>query len=330
MCRTFILLLLLVTSPTFGVVLADEVVTVDSRGKESRRKGQIVDYKGNKLTLRTPSGRETKIPSTSIKRLDADWLPAHQQADQFYEVADYQQAVDSYRSAFRDEKRRWVKRQLLARVVQCQANTGREAEACRNFARLISDDPETVHFHAIPLTWQNEPTPPDVAALVTPWLNDSSNPATQLMAASWLLVTNQDAKRILKELARSDFKAVADLALAQYWRTELLTINESRLEFWKNHVDQMSIEMRGGSYYLLGVSYAKFDRWDDTSLAFLRLPTQYPDRVSLSVAALMRCGESMQKAARNEEAANCYRRLAALRVSDSVTAMATEKLRNSP
>jgi len=325
-CELLILLLLMFSNAG----QCDEVFTVDSRGKESSRKGQIVEYKGNALTLRSLSGRDTKIPSASIRRIEAEWLPDHQKADQFYEAGNYLQAVESYRAAFREEKRRWVQRRLLAKVVRCQTNTGREAEACKNFARLVSDDPDTVYFAAIPLTWQSKPTPPAVAQLVAPWLNDSSNPAKQLMSASWLMVTNQDAKRVLKELARNESVAVATLSLAQFWRTELVSLKEERIEFWKNHIVDMPPDLRAGSYYLLGLSYAKFDRWDDASLALLRLPTQFPDHVSLSVVALMKCGELMRKANRNEEAALCYQRLIELRVSDSVAAMATKELQSLP
>lgn len=327
--------LLLVLSLTMSLSLAtdtlsDEVLTVDSRGKELRRKGEIVDYKGDKLTLRSLSGRETKIPSASIKRVDAEWLPEHQEADQYYDVGDFERAGDLYRAAFRKEKRRWVQRRLLAKVVRCQANTGREAEACKNFARLVSDDPDTVYFSEIPLTWQTEPTPPVVAKLVAPWMNDTANPAKQLMAASWLSVMNQDAKRILKELARVESGAVAELALAQYWRSELMSLDESRLKFWEDRIEQMPLDLRAGSYYLLGLSYAKFDKRDDASLAFLRLPSQYPDQVALNVAALLKCGETMQKASRNDEAALCYRRLAELRVSEPVTTLALKRLNDLP
>jgi len=265
---------------------ADEVVTVSAEGKESVRSGTIRDLRGAELTLLI-DGRETTIPMSRVKQVDADWLPRHTKADKEYAAGEFEAALAGYREAFQQEKRAWVKRRLLSRVVLCYRNLGRYGEACRVFAILIQEDPDSTYFHTIPLQWQAKTCPADVRGVVEGWLAADSAPSLRMLAASWLLVDRpQLAIGIVRELARDDSGEISHLAVVQLLRSELLSLQESRLTFWVERVGDMPRSIRPGGYYLLGQAHARFRRIDDAVLAFLRVPILYAEQVDLAQRSL--------------------------------------------
>lgn len=322
MIRSFLGVLLL--SVVWSDLHADEVVTIDRRGKTRSRQGTIVDFKDRELTLLV-SGREVKIPAEAIQRVETNWLPSHTQADELFDRKQYEQALDLYRTAFGEDERRWVKRRVLARVICCQANTGRLAEACHNFSRLTTDDPHTNYFDVIPLAWNQQPPPAAVIKRVLPWLS-SDSASDQLMAASWLLKSSdhEAALRSLRTLGRAPWEPLAKLAVAQMWRDELPSIERNRLEWWEQHLNETPIELRAGSYYLLGLTYEKFDDTEQAELALMRLPIQYPHQRSMVNSALLRCGEIAHRSGRTGEAKRYYLQLA--QVDESSRELAQERI----
>ena len=285
---------------------ADEVLVKDKNGKTVTRKGEVVDFKNRILTLRVGS-REQTIPGRSIERIQSEWNADHLQADVAFERFLYEEALGLYRSAFRDEPRRWVKRKILSHVVFCQRNTGRTVEACKNFARLVADDPHTQYFDAIPLMWDDRSVSRDPIEQISAWLQASNPPAERLMAASWLLRSNQKiAVQALRELGRESWEPVAHLAIAQLCRLELRNMKPTRVAWWEQHVNSMSPELRAGGYFMLGRAYQLHGTVDQVALAFLRLPMQYPHQRALSNAALFQCAQSLQEAGRTDEAMHCY------------------------
>lgn len=288
---------------------ADEVMVVTRQGKVVRRTGTIVDYKGRELTLRV-AGRDTKISTETVRSINTERLAAHAQADERYLAEDYADALTLYRQAFRDEPRRWVKREVLADVVRCQQNLGRIAEACKNFTRLTADDPRTAYFSVAPLAWQAKASSQDVLSMVEPWISDSPRPDRQLLAASWMLNSSRRdlAVRTLRELGRNEFEPIAKLAVSQMWRAELTQLNPSRLAWWQQHLESMPRPLRAGSYYLLGQSLSQSGDADAAALAFLRLPMQYQDDV-LKNTALYECGVLLAKSGDQEGAKRCLQQL---------------------
>ena len=88
--RTLILRILVCLAS--GAVFADEVIEVVSQGNERRRTGEILDYRGGRLTMRS-RGREISIPSARIKRIDSEWTAPHQQGDVEFASRDYRAGV---------------------------------------------------------------------------------------------------------------------------------------------------------------------------------------------------------------------------------------------
>lgn len=310
-----------------GVVRGDELTVLDSKSQERSRKGTIVDIRGDKLTLRLPTGRESAIPLDRVVKLEASWSPLHSRADAKYEERDFDQAVTLYGKAYQQEDRDWVKRRILARVIWCYRNTNRYADACRIFARLATDDPDTPDFEAIPLAWPMKGCPNDVKAVVGKWLSPTESAAKRLMAASWLLVNNrQQATATLRELGKHPSEKVRSLAVCQLWRQELLSLQISRLEWWQQHLAEMPVELRGGAYYLLGKSLAKFNRDDEATLAFMRVPMLFTDDVSLSQRCLAESAAILSAQNRPQEAISVYQQSVELNPDSELGTQARDQL----
>lgn len=289
MVRSIVVLLSL-----FSFAAADEV-RVDNRGKEVKRSGTITDLRGEHLILKLGSGREVKVPLDNVKSYEATWSSSHLEADRKYEAGKFAEALNLYRKAFNEERRSWVKRRILERVVWCYRNTGRVAEACKIFDRIVRDDSLTPYFDSIPLQWELKQCPASVKTLVGNWLESGADPARRLMAASWLLVQNRNRSLgVLRELGKSESKQVSSLALAQLWRAEILTMQEARLAWWEEQLATTPVDLRSGHYFLLGQSFARFGRADDAVLAFTRVPMMYPDEVTLGQRALSKAVDILQ------------------------------------
>ena len=297
--RFLALLILMIAQST---LTGDELVVLDAKGQERNRKGTIVDIRGEKLTLELPTGRQSTIPLDRVVRLEADWSSLHSRADEKFAERDYKEAISLYGKAYQAEDRDWVKRRILARVVWCYRNTNQYADACRIFARLVTDDPDTPDFEAIPLTWPMKACPNNVRGVVGKWLRPTESAAKRLMAASWLLVNDrQEAISTLRELGKHPSQNVRSLAIGQLWRQELLTLKEPRLQWWQQHVAESPPRLRGGAYYLLGMSLAKFDRDDEATLAFLRVPILFSEDVSLSQRCLAEAASLLKEQGRPQE-----------------------------
>lgn len=294
-----------------ATLMGDEVLVIDSKGNERLRKGTIVDFRGETLTLELTTGNQVDIDSHSIKSIAAEWSQPQKEAEKQLAQRNFADALNHYRDAFKLEKRDWVKRQLRSRVVWCFRNTGRDADACRNFGRLVEEDPRTPYFDAIPLQWPTRRCPADVMKVVTPWMTPTSatdeSAVKQLIAASWLLVNDRTrAVTTLRDLGRNSSKLISSLAVAQLWRAELLTLQESRMTWWSEQLASTPIELRAGSHYLMGQSLARFKKYDDAVLSFLRVPTMYPDDLQLSQVCLSEAANILLKQGHQQEARTIY------------------------
>ncbi len=289
-------------------VLADEVIHVDSQGNQRRSTGEILDYRGGRLTMRT-RGREISIPSLRIKRIGSEWTAPHQQGDAEFASRDYGAALASYLTAWKQEHRAWVKRKLLAQIIWCERNTYRIADACQDFAKLFRDDGETPYFDAIPLAWRTGQPTRAVQQLAQGWLGSENGPVNRLIAASWLLSTGSRpaAIRTLRQLGDHPRQEIAGLARTQFWRTRIVSVTESDVDRWQQEVERLPGRLRAGPYFVLGQACAKIQNSDLAALAFLRVPTLFESHQGLSQAALYEAGRAVEDGGNREEATVLYR-----------------------
>ena len=310
-----------------GILGADEVIQVDRRGIERRRTGEILDYRGDQLTMRS-GGREITVPAAQIKRIEADWIAPHRQADAAFLAGEFETALVSYRTALKQEPRAWVQRRLLARIIWCQRNTGRIAEAFRNFSRLVGEDTNTPYFDAIPLAWRTSHASPTLQRLGRDWLGSENVSVQRLIAASWLLSTSDRSTSIgvLRQLARNPRQEIADLAKFQLWRTRLVHVKPGDVKRWEQEIESLPEPLRAGPYFLLGQSHASLKNFDEAMLAFLRIPTLFASDARLSQAALFEAARVAESDHHLDEAVLLYRRTTALDAESVVGRQARERL----
>lgn len=296
-----------------SVSTADEVRVMTSQGERSRV-GTVLDYRGDQLTLRSDGGREMVIPSEQVVSIDATWHSTHVDGDQKFATHDYPSALSAYRRAFSEDSRRWVKRLLLSRVVRCQHNLGKHAEACKNFSSLVADDQQTPYFDAIPLAWKVQQPSPTMEKLAKSWLETSESPVQQLMAASWLLPTSAraSARRVLTGLARHSHEEIASLATAQAWRSRITLVTDEQLAVWTRRTSEMQVRLRAGPYYVLGKVYQQRGEANQALLALMRLPTMYSSNRPLAQAALVDSAAILEERQQTSEAIRLYRQTISL------------------
>ena len=92
---------------------AEDTVTVLS-GKDAKtrtvRKGEVVEFTGESLQLKSSSGRVESIPAARVVDVKTEWTPAQQQGDALRAKGKQEAAINSYKQAKRDEPRAWARR----------------------------------------------------------------------------------------------------------------------------------------------------------------------------------------------------------------------------
>ena len=111
--------------------------------------GRVLDYNGRELVLQT-SGGEKRYPAEQVAQVDSDYSPTQLAADERYSEFDFAAALPAYEQALRGEKRRWVQRKILARIIWCLRNLDQYRRAGELFLALVRDDPAMLYFNSIP------------------------------------------------------------------------------------------------------------------------------------------------------------------------------------
>ncbi|MFN0020228.1 MAG: hypothetical protein ACKVP0_18355 [Pirellulaceae bacterium] len=292
---------------------AEDTVTFLS-GKDAKtrtnRTGDIVEYTGESLELKSSSGRIEKIPAARVVDIRTQWIPAHEKGDSLRAEGKLEEAINAYKQAKRDEPRAWARRNIMAALVACYAEISRFELAGDEWLAIEASDHSTLHYNVIPVAWQ--PLPPD-AALQTraaAWLNSKAPPA-QVLGASWLLGGPQRSAAItvLESLASNKTvdSRVRSLAQTQLWRTKLVSAKLEDVQRWQTAVEQMPAEVRAGGYFVVGEGLARLDKPEGAALAFLRIPLVHAEQRMMAADALLATGKQLEKLKRSEEAVGLYR-----------------------
>ncbi|MCS7306088.1 MAG: tetratricopeptide repeat protein [Thermoguttaceae bacterium] len=280
----------------------------------ARLSGQVLEYTGQLLFLRLPDGREQKIPAQKVLRVHTQYSPLHQEAEERFQLGRFTEALHLYRKAIEEEPRRWVRRQMLARMVVCYEETGQATAAGETFLLLVQSDPDTLYWEVIPLAWL--PGVPDVGLerQAKQWLaqDPEQAPAAVLLGASHLLSGPDRATALqrLNTLVRHPDPRIALLALAQTWRSQV-QVEPAQLEVWERTIQKLPAGLRAGPYYVLGRALAHQDRWEEAALAWMRIPILYGRPRSLAARALVEAGAALQRLGQTEQAARLYKEVLA-------------------
>lgn len=278
-----------------------------ARGRLSFR-AEVVDYNGNGLTLKMESGQLKRYRPDEVISVTPDLSASHQQADRLFHRRQWREAALGYRAALgeeRDPQRAWVRRQILAQMVRAFRAAGDLVTAGETFLRLYRSDPDTVHFSVIPLEWIGRVTTEPVYSRAEHWMNESTEPVARLLGASHLLTSSQrsDALIVLEqELTRDLDRRVRELALAQVWRTKVVTADLHAVESWQRQIESMPEALRGGPYYVLGQAYAQLGDPQAAALAYLWVPLVYDHDRELAGRSLLGAARALEKLGQHSEA----------------------------
>ncbi|MFO7904810.1 MAG: hypothetical protein R6U98_19260 [Pirellulaceae bacterium] len=295
---------------------------------ESRRRGTIIDYTGEALTLELSSGRKTRIDSSRVRGYETEREPAHEKGNQLFKEQRYADAVISYRNAIEQEQRRWMRRVILAQTVRCYRNMRQIVEAGETFRLILQSDPTTPWLDAMPLAWASSPLPAGLAERARRWTKDNEVPAMRLIGASWLLATasRQEAIEVLDELSSARDPRIAKLSQIQLWRARLVTAPTEALEQWENELMTLPDSLRAGPYFLLGKLRARHKRHQAAVLAFMRVPILYASQHDLAAEALFAAGEQLEKTGEQEGAHTVYRELVTTHQDHRLAPLAQKRL----
>ncbi|MCE9525474.1 MAG: tetratricopeptide repeat protein [Planctomycetales bacterium] len=292
---------------------AEDTVTFLT-GKDAKtrtnRTGEIVEYTGESLQLKSSSGRIENVPAARVVDIRTQWIPTHARGDALRAAGKLEEAINAYKQAKRDEPRAWVRRKIMASLVACYAEISRFDFAGDEWLAIASSDPSTLYYNVAPVAWQPLPPNAELQSRATTWLNSKSPPA-QVLGASWLLGGPQRSAAItvLEGLASSKTAdpRVRSLAQIQLWRTKLVSAKLEDVQRWQTAVEQMPAEVRAGGYFVVGEGLARLNKPEGASLAFLRIPLVHTEQRMMAADALLAAGKQLETLKRSEEAVGLYR-----------------------
>jgi tetratricopeptide (TPR) repeat protein len=288
----FTIFFYIIFSPT---LTAQDTVYFSKNGGRAKATGRIADYGGQGLSLELPGGRTLTYPASEVAEIQTKFTAEQTAGDLAFRERRWKDALTQYQKAMETEQRRWVRRQLVARWVECYQALGEPDRAGEAFLLLLRDDPQTPYFDCIPLAWLPRQTDPRTEQLAGQWMA-RPEPAAVLLGASHLLTTSQRAAALaqLKKLTAGSDKQTALLAAAQLWRTELGRADDAALDRWNRAVENLPEPLRAGPCYVLGSARLQRQQYPQAALAFLHLPILHPQHRALSAQALLDAGAATE------------------------------------
>jgi tetratricopeptide (TPR) repeat protein len=273
-----------------------------------KKTGQILDYTGTELKLRTALGTDETIPGGRVVEIQTRWTPSHEAARAARHEGRLDDAVALFRQAKRDETRPWAVRQIMADLAQCYLEAGRIDSAGDEFLGILASDPVTQHFDCIPLAWRGIALGSAVEARAAAWLAARGAPAAVLLGASWLLPTRRgEAVAALEEIAKSTDPRLAGLAAIQLWRVKLVTATTEEIRRWQTQLQRMPADVQPTGWYVLGDMLARQDQPEAAALAYLKVPVLFRQQRALASEALLAAGQQLEKMSQADQATGLYR-----------------------
>src|SRR3954447_13690145 len=153
----FVLTLVLWFFGSWSVLRCQDTIihsTASDPSARVRRSGQILDYTGAELKLRTTVGTEETIPAARVIQVETRWSPAHEAGRAARQDGRLEDAIAAFRQAKREESRPWAVRQIMADLSGCYLDAGQIDRAGDEFLGIVASDPVTRHFDTIPIAWR--------------------------------------------------------------------------------------------------------------------------------------------------------------------------------
>lgn len=295
-----------------GWCAADDTVTLRPASpiaEPTKVRGNVIDYTGQVLTLQTASG-QTSIPSEKVASVETDYASDVLNGKKLLGEGNSAEAARLFAAAVVGERRPWVKREILALEVLALQNAGRYIEAGNTFLKIVAEDPQTIHFAALPLAWFSLPPHFERDRAARQWL-EMSSPYAQLLGASWLLSTSDrsQAMQVLSNLRSSKIPQIAMLAEAQLWQTKIVTASQADVQQWQRQLDADILRdaALAGPTLVVGKAWRQLNNDNQAALTLMRPPILYPEHRPVAAESLLQAGRSLERAGQTDEAARVLR-----------------------
>ena len=285
-------------------VEAQDVVFLQksSSDGEAKRKGQIVSWIGDTISIKGKTGVKD-FDTDRLIRIETAWHGGYEDGNRLLDQYQYSAAIDQFNSALESEPREWMQNIVFAKLVQCYLAKEDFGNAASHFLNVIDDDPQSRFRHLVPLVWtSSRPNTQELKKANA--LLESNEPMIALMGASWLLAdkSNQKARQKMEKLARDFDPVIASLAKAQLWRLESAPMNDKRLAIRIQQVSKMPEEIRCGAWYLNAEAQTKLKQEDAAIVNYMRIPINDPQQGGLSAAAIYQAAWLLKKTNRQQQA----------------------------
>jgi tetratricopeptide (TPR) repeat protein len=294
--------------------LAQDVVVATSATNpraQIKRTGEILDYTGSGVRLKSSLGREETIPAARIVEIQTRWTAAHEKARAAQTAGKLSEAIAGYQEAKAIEPRLWAVRQIMADLAGAYLEAGRIDEAGEDFLAIVAQDAATPHFEVAPIAWRTMPLSLAAQSRAAQWLQDKGRPAARLLGASWLLTSDHaaEAQAALDELTRSPDPRIAAIATSQLWRTKSSTATPSHVALWQAELEKQPLQCQAAGWYVLGDLAAGLDEPSQAAICYLKVPILFRRQRLVSAEALLAAAEQLEKAERQGQARGLYSEL---------------------
>lgn len=295
--------------------LTDKVTIQLPDGGRISHRCKIDDYTGQEIRLRwTVNGKTSRYPASQVVAVETLQSAAHVKAQQDFLQNKTETAEAGFGRALTTEPRAWVRRDILAMWLRCALRRGDYSSAGTRFIALVTNDPATRHFKLIPLIWAPQELDANLRNDARVWIASPSE-AARLIGASMLLFDTKHgllAEIEMKRLARSGDRRIQHLAQTQLWRQRLKAPNFGKLDLenWQSRIEDISEDLRGGPYYILGRGRLRLREPVRAAAALLWVPMVYDHDYHLAARACLEAADALAEIRQLNEAVTLYREVA--------------------
>ena len=291
----------------------DRVLVQQPGGSRFPMSGYIEDYTGREVSLRLKASEPVRhYPRADVIEVTTEYTPHHDRGRKLFATGKIAEARGEFTAALNDEDRPWVRREILANLVRCALWNGDYAGAVSRFIPIVQSDAESFHYGLAPLSWTDDQPVENLKIDAKEWIGPKANPLSRLIGASWLLSVADgtvEAQTVLKKLARDPDVRIQRLAQMQLWRIKLKgssQLDPDEITGWEKFVEDLSVELRGGAYFVIGQAWKQRKEHEKGARAFLWLPLVYDADRWLSSRACFEAADLLSIAGDRTEAVKLY------------------------
>ncbi len=268
--------------------------------------GAIGDLKGHSVVLRQNNGQVEVVVLRDVQRLEFAKSEAYETGLRAMQQRRWKDALKAFAEAQREERRPWVRREILSSVAECYRARREFAECLKAVEQILADDPSSRHVLCLPLVWDerlpdNQKYSADVSQL------RSKSPAEQLTAASALLSSEdhqRQAAATLQKVRKESDLTMSQLAELQLWRLRLIEPEKLavlEVEEWQRRLKELDRKVRSPGEFLAGRALMQLHENDRAIVSLLWMPLMEPLDPPTTAASLTDALTLFDQSGRSDE-----------------------------